>query len=134
MNKVDLVPIVNDIKNIIAESIINSGHSATGAAVDSLKLEYGDDYIAIVGNSYINHLQTGTPPHKGKALSPIANNLKDGWLQARGLPEELAYPIAKSIVTNGSQTYRKGGEDIWNSNVMNYLQDHMSEYFDLKLN
>lgn len=132
------------ICEVVKESIISSGHSATGKAVDSIKaVKKGDDTIAITAVSYLRKIQTGTPPNTSRHVplgkerwitSPevaLALSLKDGWLQARNLPEELAFPIAKSIITNGTLTYQKGGEDVWSTNVNDFVSEHATEYLNL---
>lgn len=137
----DIKGLMEGLKEVIATSIVSSGHSATGKAVNSLEVvEMGDGKYAILGVPYLQNIQKGTPPDgrrrayigKGKDQSSpeyvLSMRLKDGWLQARGIPEELAYPIAKSIVTNGTETYRQGGEDVWDTNVNNYINEHIDDF------
>lgn len=62
----------------------------------------------------------------------LADRLKQGWLQSRNLPIESAIPIARSIVSKGDITYQKGGEDVWNTNVSTYIDEHLEEFVNLE--
>lgn len=136
---------MNDIKEVIANSIIEKNRSATGKAVNSLEvIRNSDDEFQILAVPYLDKIQKGNPPRKSKRSTmgksrymtapefAIASSLQQGWLQSRGLPDELAFPIAKSIVSKGDLTYQKGGEDVWESNVNSFIDQHWDEYLNLE--
>jgi hypothetical protein len=133
------------VKDVIAQSIIDAGRSATGKAVKSLSVEKIDDErFAIMAVPYLDNIQKGNAPSnnrrsrmgKSKWLTApefaLADRLKQGWLQSRNLPIESAIPIARSIVSKGDITYQKGGEDVWNTNVSTYIDEHLEEFVNLE--
>lgn len=136
---------MQDVCDIIKQSIIDKDRSATGKAVKSLRpVMTSERQWSITGNSYISRIQEGNPPNKGRRVavgrsrwmtSPeinLADKLQDGWLQARNIPLEAAYPIAKSIISKGDKTYQAGGQDIWSSNVVDFIDKHTADYINIE--
>lgn len=150
-NQKSLIPLFDaesfaeDIKDIIANSIIDKGRSATGKAVKSLSVRTnGDEGFYICAVPYISKIQAGNPPNRGnrayfgkgrhvaKPVVVLASRLREGWLQSRNLDDSLAFPIAQSIVSKGDLTYQKGGEDVWETNVSDFINENLDKYINIE--
>lgn len=142
-NLIDTENFANDLKQVIADSIVKTGHSATGRAVNSLEVTMDGNTAIISGTYYIANIESGTPPdprsrtqdHNSRGLTApefaLASRLKDGWLQARNIPLDAAYPIAKSIVSSGTLAWQAGGIDVWSSNVEAFIDDNLDKYLEV---
>lgn len=142
----DAEDMMNDIKDLVIHNIIEKGRSATGRTIDKLKvIKISDDEFQILTPYYLKYLETGRPPSKAKGRQPIgkgklvakpvtvlAYRLQDGWLQARGLPLESAFPIAQSIMSKGDRTFRNGGEDVWTSDLNAFIANNMDQYLNVE--
>lgn len=60
----------------------------------------------LVAASYIQWVFTGRGPGGFPPLSKIID-----WLNSRGLPRAMAWPIAKKIAEEGSKLFRQGGKN-----------------------
>ena len=75
---------------------VASGHLRDN--IDYTVTEEGDNVILTISlPKYAQYIEWGTPPHM-----PPVEAIKD-WLMIKGLPEELAWPIAISIKQHGTR-------------------------------
>lgn len=126
--ELDYFNLINDIKDIIYTRLRDTGHVATGAGLDSLETKYETDYVAVIGNFYLNYLQKGTPPHN------VPYQAIYDWVKSKGIASDdkesrqIAGAITHSIRAKGTKAYQAGGENIWSEEVKDLLDNHLNEY------
>src|ERR1700693_2366018 len=96
-------PILNTLLTAIRTDVINSlqanGQYATGETIAALEIALSDTGGQLLAPWWIDALEVGRKPTRPNA--PIGDptlleRIKE-WCAAKGIPEEAAYPITKSI-------------------------------------
>jgi hypothetical protein len=80
----------------LATALRSVGADNTGRLINSLRTELRDTgeglEMMIIGNGYFDIVDKGRLPGKQPPLADIV-----AWTKSKGLPESLAFPIAKNI-------------------------------------
>lgn len=131
----DLNRLMDDIKDVIAERLEETSHSATGNGIKSLEVSVEDDSGNVQGNFYLDYLQEGVKP---RWIPWYA--LRD-WAKSRGIITDDSYEsraivgaIRKKIISEGTVSYRNGGEDIYSGSVVDLVDNHIQDYLDIDNN
>jgi len=97
---------------------------ATGKTINSVKAEVTEkndvSRLVIKARPFTSAIETGVSAFPNKGISPdMIDNLKE-YAQARGMqnPESAAWAIAKTIQKQGDKTKRRGGRDVYSSEVI----------------
>lgn len=98
-----------------------NNRNATGKSKASLQITPATNGTQLVGSKAIYNVLAGRPPGK---MPPIADIIE--WLNARGLPRQMAWPVAHNIAKAGTELYRQGG---YNDNILTQTitQDRVNE-------
>lgn len=87
--------------------LANNNRNATGMSSASIQVvNVTNDGGQLVGSPVIQWVFTGRGPGGFPPLSKIID-----WLNARGLPRAMAWPVAKKIAEFGTELHRQGGRD-----------------------
>lgn len=108
---------------------------ASGDLIKSLKTRvfktgFGTSYtLKIIAKDYLKYVDEGR--RAGAKPPPIAPIKK--WTQQKGIPEGLAYPIAKSIGEKGikpTNVIEKGFKKVLNNISFRQLEDGVEDWVD----
>lgn len=96
---------------------------ATTKTKRSIRFESDDEKLTIFGRAFIQLLNDGRGPTK-KGPSPEMIELLTEYAEARGMdkPSSAAWAIAKTINKLGDKTYRKGGRDVYETELEKVIQ------------
>lgn len=118
----------------IRQNMAATGTNATGKSSQSLRYEIvqeGDRTILrVLGRQYFAVVETGRrpTPQYDKPSREFVASIRE-WAKAKGIQENAAYAIAKSIHKKGTQLYRSGGrQDVYTSVIPGIVQQIGSEY------
>lgn len=124
----DLVTILNgyggSVVSRIQSNLQSTGTNATGKTSRSLRFEVRQEgsktTLKVIGKPYFAVVETGRKPtpQYDKPSKAFVDSIRE-WTQAKGLPNSLAYAIAKSIHKKGTELFKKGGRKDIISNVIN---------------
>jgi len=96
---------------------------ATGKTINSVKAEVTEkndvSRLVIKARPFTSAIETGVSP-TSKGVSPEMIESLTEYARARGMekPESAAWAIAKTIQKEGDKTYKRGGRDVYSSEVI----------------
>jgi len=107
--------IINEVESFndsIKDALDSKNISNTGEAANSLRIEYGDDFVKSIGVFYLEFLDTGRGPGKFPPFGPIME-----WaMQKTGQPRNELYGLVKyvqnKIATLGTEIYLNNSKGI----------------------
>jgi hypothetical protein len=118
----------------IRQNMAATGTNATGKSSQSLRYEIVQEgektILRVLGRQYFAVVETGRrpTPQYDKPSREFVAAIKE-WAQAKGIEENAAYAIAKSIHKKGTKLYRSGGrQDVYTSVIPGIVQQIGSEY------
>ncbi len=119
----------------LAKILRNTDKIASGDLIKSLKTRvfktgFGTSYtLKIIAEDYLKYVDEGR--RAGAKPPPIAPIKK--WTQQKGIPEGLAYPIAKSIGEKGikpTNVIQKGFNKVLKNVSFRRLEDGVEDWVD----
>lgn len=102
-NATDLTPFLESLKTDIINSMQAKGKMATGQTAQQITVTTGSDSARLNLPGYLQILETGRGPTKKDAPPgdpPMIVRIKQ-WCQAKGIPDNAAWAIKKSIDKKG---------------------------------
>ncbi len=105
----------------IRTNLASTGTDATGKTSRSVRYEIrqeGDYTIleVIGGRPFFQTVETGSKPSTKNPSPDMIKSLTE-WAVTRGKPAKSAWPIAKTILKEGSKLWQQGGRDTIYTNV-----------------
>jgi len=105
---------------------------ATGKTINSVQAEVTEknevSRLVIKARPYTSAIETGIKPTTKGPSSEMIDNLTD-YARARGMdkPESAAWAIAKTIQKEGDKTFKRGGRDVYSSEVLRLADEIKKE-------
>lgn len=108
--------VMNRLVDEIRTEMVRRGNKATGELSQSTRITVlsGNTYVIAEGHALSHWKYAGNGRGPGK--QPPVKALRP-WLRAKGLPEGLAYPIAKKIGKEGSKDFQLKNENIYSGRI-----------------
>lgn len=105
---------------------------ATGKTINSVKAEVtekGDvSRLVIKARPYTSAIETGvSPTDKGPSREMIESLTEYARVRGMDKPESAAWAIAKKIQEKGDKTHRRGGRDVYSSEVIRLADEIKKE-------
>jgi len=98
-----LIQFLESIKADIIHSLQSHGKIATGQTVQQLEIKENNGSIQLQLPGYLQILETGRGPTSSNPAAgnpPMIDRIK-AWCQAKGIPDQAAWAIKKSIDKKG---------------------------------
>jgi hypothetical protein len=95
---------LGQIKDELIAYLDSNNRNASGKSKASIQVNASPNGVQLVGSSYIYNVFAGRKPGKMPPISAIID-----WLNARGLPRAMAWPVAMNIAKAGTKLYQEGG-------------------------
>lgn len=124
----DVEALANDIKDTIAQTIEDTGHSASGRAIKSLESEVKGDDARVWGNFYIPYIEKGS---NGRPPYDVIHE----WAKTKGIisgddkeSRRISGAITTYIYQHGTKAYQEGGIDVWSGAIQELLDNQLEKY------
>ncbi len=104
--------------------------SATGKTINSVKAEVTEkndvSRLVIKARPFTSAIETGVSPTSKGVSKDMIDSLKE-YARARGMDESAEWAIAKTIQKEGDKTFKRGGRDVYSSEVLKLADDIKKE-------